>query len=221
MKKIRIQSIESLNHNVRRLITDKPEGYAFKPGQATLVAIDKDGLRDEKRPFTFTSLPSEAHLEFTIKIYPSHEGVTDAIDDLKEGDHLLIEDPWGAITFKGKGTFIAGGAGLTPMLAILKDQTEKKAEAVEGLIFSNKKREDLFLKDNLEVYTKGRLLLTFTEETVEGAEKGRVDKDFLKKHLQNFDQFFYVCGPPEMVDSVSADLKELGADPDKIVVEES
>ena len=221
MNKIRIHSIKSLNHNVRRLVTDKPEGYDFEPGQATLVAVDEEGLREEKRPFTFTSLPHEDHLEFTIKIYPSHEGVTDAIDDLKEGDHLLIEDPWGAITYKGKGIFIAGGAGLTPMLAILKDQADKKSDAAEGLIFSNKKREDLFLKDNLEAYTNGKLLLTFTEETVEGAANGRVDKDFLKKHIQNFDQYFYVCGPPKMVESVSADLKDLGADSDKIVVEES
>lgn len=221
MKKIRIHTIKNLNHDVRRLVTDKPDGYDFKPGQATLAAVDKDGLRKEKRPFTFTSLPSEDHLEFTIKIYPSHEGVTDAIDDLKEGDDLLIEDPWGAITYQGKGTFIAGGAGLTPMLAILKDQAAKKADAVQKLIFSNKKQKDLFLKENLETYTNGRLLLTFTEDTVAGAEQGRVDKDFLRKHLQNFDQFFYVCGPPEMVDSVSANLKDLGADPEKIIVEDS
>lgn len=221
MNKVRIHTIESLNHNVRRLVTDKPEGYDFEPGQATLVAVDKEGFRDEKRPFTFTSLPSEEHLEFTIKTYPSHEGVTDMIDDLAEGDHLLIEDPWGAITYQGKGVFIAGGAGLTPMLAILKDQAAKKKDAVEGLIFSNKKRKDLFLKDELEACTNGKVLLTFTQETVDGAEKGRVNRDFLKRHVDRFDQFFYVCGPPEMVDSVSGDLEELGADPDKIVVEES
>jgi len=31
---------------VRRLTTDKPEGYAFKPGQAALVAVDKDGMHE-------------------------------------------------------------------------------------------------------------------------------------------------------------------------------
>ncbi|MFP4353271.1 MAG: FAD-binding oxidoreductase [Puniceicoccaceae bacterium] len=221
MNKVRIHTIESLNHNVRRLVTDKPEGYEFEPGQATLVAVDKEGFRDEKRPFTFTSLPSEEHLEFTIKTYPSHEGVTDKIDDLAEGDHLLIEDPWGAITYQGKGVFIAGGAGLTPMLAILRDQANRGNDAVELLIFSNRTGKDLFLKEDLEACTNGKVLLTFTQETVDGAEKGRVNRDFLKRHVDRFDQFFYVCGPPEMVDSVSGDLEELGADPDRIVVEES
>ena len=32
MNKVRIHTIESLNHNVRRLVTDKPGGYEFEPG---------------------------------------------------------------------------------------------------------------------------------------------------------------------------------------------
>lgn len=89
MHKITIQSVEVLNHNVRRFVTDKPEGYEFTPGQATLVSIDKDGLRDEKRPFTFTSLLYEDHHKFVIKIYFSHERVTDELDDLKPGDRHI------------------------------------------------------------------------------------------------------------------------------------
>jgi predicted ferric reductase len=64
-----------------------------------MVAIDKDGLREEKRPFTFTPLPIEDRLEFTIKVYPSHEGMTDAVDDLEVGDALIVGDAWGAISY--------------------------------------------------------------------------------------------------------------------------
>ena len=84
------------------------------------VALDKDGWRDEQRPFTFTGLPDADRLEFVIKSYPSHDGVTEQIADLKPGDSVLIEDPWGAIEDKGPGTFIAGGAGITPFIAILR-----------------------------------------------------------------------------------------------------
>lgn len=221
MHKITIQSVEALNHNVRRFVTDKPDGYEFTPGQATLVSIDKEGFRDEKRPFTFTSLPDENHLEFTIKIYPSHEGVTDALDDLKPDDQLIIRDAWGAIQFKGKGTFIAGGAGITPMLAILRDQALKQSDAVEQIIFSNKKKKDLFLEKELKAVSNGNLLLTYTQENVDGAEHERVNETFLRKHLKTVDQFFYVCGPPKMVESVEAILKEHGAHPEKIITEES
>jgi predicted ferric reductase len=52
-------------------------------------------------------------LEFTNKIYDSHNGVT-KIRKLKHGD--VIIRVWGAIEYKGEGLFIAGGAGVTPFL---------------------------------------------------------------------------------------------------------
>lgn len=221
MHSISIRDIESLNHNVRRIVTEKPGDYSFQPGQATLVAIDRKDMREDKHPFTFTSLPGDDFLEFTIKIYPGHEGLTAAIERLQAGDRLLIEDPWGAITFKGPGTFIAGGAGLTPFLAILRNQGKNSESQPNRLLFSNHTANDLFLKEELEQLTDGNLLLTFTEEKVPGSEYGRIDLAFLKKHTENSGQNFYVCGPPDMVDSVTNDLKILGVASEKIVTEES
>lgn len=221
MKPITIQKIEPLNYNVRRFVTDKPDDYNFKPGQATLVAIDREGMRGEKHPFTFTSLPDVDHLEFTIKIYPEHEGLTAELDHLEAGDTLLIEDPWGAITFQGPGTFLAGGAGLTPFLAILRNQSRKENSSGNKLIFSNHSERDLFLKEELEEYTDGNLLLTFTKEEVRGAEHSRIDLPFLKEHTEDSGQPFYVCGPPELVESISGDLKKMGVASDNIVTEES
>jgi hypothetical protein len=54
--KVTLRKIELVTHNVLRLVTDKPEGYTFTPGQATEMAIDEKGLKSKKRPFTFTSL---------------------------------------------------------------------------------------------------------------------------------------------------------------------
>jgi len=55
-----ITSIQSVTHNVRQYRLEKPEGFHFEAGQATEVSIDKDGWRDEKRPFTFTCLNDDA-----------------------------------------------------------------------------------------------------------------------------------------------------------------
>jgi len=38
---VRITNIESVTHDVRRYQVEKPQGYTFKPGQATEVAINK------------------------------------------------------------------------------------------------------------------------------------------------------------------------------------
>jgi ferredoxin-NADP reductase len=221
MEKVTIKEIEPLNHNVRRIVAEKPVGYSFEPGQATMVAIDKEGLREEKRPFTFTSLPIEDRLEFTIKVYPAHEGVTDAVDDLKAGDALLIEEAWGAIKFQGPGVFIAGGAGVTPMLSILREQKQERSGAVNKLIFANSTEKDLFLADELAAYVEGEFIIVFSQEAVAGAHQGRVDQAFLQDSISDFAQNFYVCGPPKMVEDVTAALKALGADSSKIVTEES
>lgn len=57
------------------------------------------------------------------------------------------------------------------------------------------------------------------EETSEHAN-GRINKDFLSAHIQDFSQHFYVCGPDAMVEDINAALKDLGADPDGLVFEE-
>ena len=107
---VKILDIEQLTHDVKRFRVEKPEGYTFKPGQATGVAINTPELKKSKRSFTFTGLNGDPHLEFTIKIYPEHNGLTKDLDTAVPGTELIIGSPWGAIAYKWKGVFIAGGA---------------------------------------------------------------------------------------------------------------
>ena len=83
---VKIRSISKVTHNVLSIVTAKPQAYSFRPGQATEVSINKSGWQNEKRPFTFTCLPDDDYLEFTIKIYPSHRGVTNELLQLKQND---------------------------------------------------------------------------------------------------------------------------------------
>lgn len=117
---LEIEKIEKVTHNVLRFTLEDSDQVEFTPGQATEIAIDKDGWRDKGHPFTFTSLPWEDHLEFTIKIYPEHEGVTNELAKLQPGDQLILKSIFGAIHYKGDGTFIAGGAGVTPFISIIR-----------------------------------------------------------------------------------------------------
>jgi ferredoxin-NADP reductase len=216
---VKILDIQPLTQDVKQFKVEKPKGYSFIPGQATEVAINKSDWKEEKRPFTFTCLPTDDHLEFVIKSYHDHDGVTNQIDQLKVGDELLIDDSWGAIQYKGKGVFIAGGAGITPFIAIFKDLKEKGELKGNSLFFANKKKKDVilesFFRENLGKY----FISTLDEEEAEGHETGRVDEDFLKSHVQDFSQHFYVCGPDPMVKAISSALKKLGAEPDEIVFE--
>ena len=219
-RSIELNSITHLNHNVVHLVAQKPDGYDFTPGQATEVSLAKEEWSDKKRPFTFTSLPKTEALEFVIKSYPDHNGVTEQIPGLEPGDHLLIGDSWGAIKYKGKGTFIAGGAGVTPFIAILRDLADKGDIEGNKLFFANKMKKDVFFEDRFREWLGDNLTNILSEEDSEDYLYGRIDRDFLSSHVSNFDQFFYVCGPPEMTEDVVANLKSLGAKVDKIVTEE-
>lgn len=217
--KVKILDINQVTHDVKEFITEKPQGFSYKPGQATVVSINKEGQRDDKRPFTFTSLNDDENLEFIIKIYHEAHGVTDALDQLKVGDELLINDPWGAIQYKGPGYFIAGGAGITPFIAILRQL--KKENKVDGnvLLFSNKTSKDIILKDELKDILGDNAIFTLTREDHPDYYKGHIDEAFLKKHVDNFSKQFYICGTPEMTEDVNKTLENLGAKTDSIIFE--
>lgn len=222
-QRLRIIDIQKVTHDVKQFTLEKPDGYEFEPGQATEVAIDKEGWREEKRPFTFTSLNEQEFLQFIIKIYPEHEGVTEQIGGLNVGDFLLVDDPWGTIQYKGEGTFLAGGAGVTPFIAIFRDLHEKGEIGNNKLIFSNKTEKDIILKEEFEEILGDQFINVITDEEPSGDHiftDGFIDKDFLESQIDDVDQPFYVCGPGPFNEAMMGYLKELGANPEALVFEE-
>jgi ferredoxin-NADP reductase len=208
---VKIISIEPVTHNVKHFRVQKPEGYQFVPGQATEVAINKTEWKNERRPFTFTSLNDWTHLEFTIKIYSDHDGVTNQLGQLKAGDELLLHDVWGAIHYTGEGTFIAGGAGVTPFIAIFRQLQKEKKLGQNKLIFSNRTHRDIILKDEFAAMLGDNFINTITQEQVPGYDHHRVDAEYLKEKITDFNQQFYICGPDAMVKEVQNTLQALGA----------
>ena len=219
--KVRIKAAEFVTHNVRRFDVEKPPGWTFEPGQATDVSIDKDGWRDEKRPFTFTALPEGDDLQFTIKIYPDHGGVTEQLGKLKVGDALLLDEPFGTIQYKGPGTFIAGGAGVTPFIAILRALARDHKLSGHSLIFSNNTERDIILREEFDAMDglARTYVVSSEEEDKPGLVRGFIDKKFLQDNISDFGQHFYVCGPDQMVEDINKALEELGAEPDALVFE--
>ena len=219
---IKILEVEEVTHDVKKFTLEKPDGYTFTPGQATEVSIDKEGWREEKRPFTFTSLNEDEHLEFVIKIYPDHNGVTEQIGKLKKGDSFIIGDAWGAIQYKGEGVYLAGGAGVTPFISILRDLNKKGEIGRNTLIFSNTTDRDIILQEEFQEMLGDQFINVITDEPTDDHIflDGYIDKEFLDSHIDDFSQPFYVCGPDPFNKSMIKHLKELGADPDALVFEE-
>jgi hypothetical protein len=216
---VRIISIEQLTHDVKKFQVDRPEGYSFIPGQATNISVNTPDLRNKKRPFTFTGLNADPYLEFIIKIYPSHKGVTNELDKLHPGDEIIIRDVWGAITYKGEGVFIAGGAGITPFISIFRDLRTKNEIAGNTLIFANKTQADIILENEFKTLSGLEFINILSDEQTDDYYHGMISEEFLKSHIRNFNRRFYVCGPPPMMSAVKNQLANLGVGKNSIVVE--
>lgn len=217
---VKIKSIERVTHDVLRIKTDKPDQYIFTPGQATEIAINKDGWQDEKRPFTFTSLPPDDHLEFTIKTYPARKGVTNELLQLKENDELILHEVFGTIAYKGEGVFIAGGAGVTPFISIFKELRSTNQTGNNKLIFANKTKADIILQQQFKELLGNNFINILSDEITDEYPHGHITKAFLAEHINNFNQKFYICGPDPMMDAVEKYLIDLQAPADSIVKEE-
>jgi ferredoxin-NADP reductase len=211
---VKILNIQKVTHNVRRYELEKPEGYRYEPGQATELSLDEDGWRDKKHPFTFTSLVDAPTLEFTIKSYfnTGKDGMTERLFSYEPGQRLILRESWGTITYKGPGTFIAGGAGVTPFIAILRHLNREGKLAGHRLITSNRTEKDIILRDEFEAMPGLQHVWTVTDDPdAKGLRHDRINAAFLRETITDFSQHFYLCGPDPMVKELRETLAGLGA----------
>lgn len=219
---VKILAISEDTPHTRVFVTEKPQDFDFVPGQATDVAIAKTGWKDKERPFTITSLPGDPKLEFTIKTYPERDGVTDEMRGLEVGDELLLSEPWGAIEYQGPGIFIAGGSGITPFLAILRDLHQR--EEVEGnlLLYSNSKEEEIIAAAEMKKILGDACSFFVTDSDEDDYRDERLTKDILEEYMEDAEgPYFYLCGPPEMVEELEGYLEELDVAEEYIITENS
>lgn len=216
---VKVTHVSHLTHDVLKIQTERPANYAFLPGQATEVAINKEKWMQQKRPFTFTCLPDSDYLEFNIKTYPTHYGVTNELLQLKVDDELLVHDVWGTIHYQGEGTFIAGGAGVTPFIAILRWLNAENKLGSNTLLFANKTERDIILREEFEeMLGKNFVNILSDQRTFEHAY-GQINEDFLKKHITDLSKKVYLCGPEPMMDAIEKQLASIGVDSNQIVKE--
>ncbi len=216
---VKIKSIKHLTHDVLRIVTEKPQKLSFTPGQATEVSINKSGWKDEKRPFTFTSLPDSDYVEFIIKTYPGHKGVTNEMLKLKTNEELILHDVFGAITYQGEGAFIAGGAGVTPYICIFRHLQPKQGIANNKLIFANKTKADIIHEEEFTNILGNNFINILSEEKTEGYAHGQITEGFLKTHISDATKKIYLCGPPPMMEAVEKQLLHLKIDEKQIIKE--
>lgn len=217
---IKIRSVKKITHDVLLIVTEKPQGYKFNPGQATELSINKTGWDKERRPFTFTCLPEDSYLEFTIKTYPAHKGVTNELLQLKANDELIIGESWGTISYKTEGVFIAGGAGVTPFISIFRFLQSENKIGNNKLIFANKSKADIIHEEEFRTLLGDNFINILSDEELDGYSHGYINEEFLKENIAGLKEKIYLCGPEPMMNTVEKQLSNLGVEPGLIVKEE-
>jgi ferredoxin-NADP reductase len=202
----------------------------FKPGQFFFITLEIDG-NERTKHFSFSNSPTEkGYVEFTKRITQSPFSGT--LDRLKKGDPAELKMPYGSFTFEGeyeKVAFLSGGIGITPIRSMLKFATDKVLATDFVLLYGNSREEDIIFKEDLDrmqsVNKNLRVVYTLTSREADKSEwngrTGHIDSSAIKEELPDYkDRVFYICGPPAMVSSLAAILKnELGVKDTKIKIE--
>ncbi len=216
---VKIKEIKEVAELTKSFVLEKPENFVYEPGQHVFIELSIDN----GKPFSLASSPHEDVLEFATIIRDSSEWKQE-LNDKQEGDELILSGPYGAFKYEDSEkdiSFIAGGIGITPFIGILRYLTEKEMDTKVVLLYSNKNRKrTAFRKELDDLSEKNKninIIYTMTDDPEYEGNKGRIDKSFIKKHVENItNKVWYIAGPPFMVDSFKLVLKELDVEKIKI-----
>ena len=219
---VEVLSNEPVTKDMRHLVVKQVAGEDIKffPGQYMDLTVPDTG---EVRSFSMANLPNrEGVFEFVIKIYPDGAFSQFLENKVAVGDRIEVEAPFGTCTLRENRTsdivFIGGGAGMAPLLGLLRALAEKDGERKARLYYGARTKADLCFEDELRALEEKipgfKYVPALSEpdgddwdgatglitEVVRANEPG----------LEGMDA--YVCGPPPMVDAAIALLTQRGMD---------
>jgi propane monooxygenase reductase subunit len=216
---MKVRTLEALTHDIYRLVLSGPE-LTFKPGQYVDIKIPGT---EEVRSFSMANIPSgpPGELEFMIKVYP--DGKFSSLlssGSLKEGDQVEVTGPYGVFTLRKNSDrpllFIGGGAGMAPILALLRSLAERGESRQAVYYYGARGPKDLFHQDELADLEQRLPSFRFVpalsecEEEEWSGERGLITDVVVRSEQELSEVDAYLCGPPPMVDAAIGLLVQNG-----------
>jgi len=210
---------------------EKIPSEQYKAGQYLALELDING-EQVNRSYSFCSSPHEANWEIGVKHVPNGKASTFLNKSLTIGDTITSLEPMGNFTLDGLSSsnthylFYAAGSGITPVFSMIKSILNSDSAANITLFYGNKSPEKTMFKKELEALCHSaenfQMELLFSEDgAADTLHKGRMNfgktlellrliKDSGKtKHA-------YICGPGDMITSVSNALMDNGFSEDQV-----
>ncbi|WP_210257301.1 1,2-phenylacetyl-CoA epoxidase subunit PaaE [Chelativorans sp. ZYF759] len=205
--------------------------FSFRPGQYLTLAADIDG-EEARRSYSICSAPGERHLKVGVKQIADGRFSGFVNERLNVGDTIRVMPPEGRFTSltgeRHDYILIAAGSGITPMLSIAKTVLAHEPMSTITLVYGNRTSGSIMFLEELEDL-KDRYLQRFSMLHMLSREtqdvdilNGRIDGGRIVQLAERqlieplAADGIFICGPGEMIDSVTQSLRDYGVDPDRI-----
>ncbi len=199
-------------------------GFDFEAGQFVWLNTSKRSGGVKEHPFSIASCQADLpKVSFIIRNLGDY---TSKLDTLNIGQDVYVDGPYGSINLgesaKSKAiVLIAGGAGIGPMLSLLRGLAEKNDPRPIRLIYGNNHIDQMVLQDEINALEK--TMPNFKQQLVcseamnrDDIHEGVIDKDCIEQVINNVidikatnDWTVYLCGPKPMITGVNKSLKSL------------
>jgi len=206
----------------KTLVLDVPDWPGHRAGQHVDVRLVAEDGYQAQRSYSIASAPESEHLELTVERIEDGEVSPYLCDVLHAGDGLEVRGPIGGYfvwtAMDGGPLFlVAGGSGIVPLMAMLRDHARAATSIPAHLLYSARTRADLFYMTELEMLAKQpnvKITFTLTRESSKEWQgySRRIDREMLEETgwpPQDVPRAF-VCGPTSLVESVASTLVNLG-----------
>jgi aromatic O-demethylase, reductase subunit len=222
----RIASVQPATSSTRLVSLNLAgQRFAYDAGQAAMIGLAE---REERVPYSIASAPVDTGrtglLDFLIKVEPSgrwgHQ-----FEGLDVGARVGVRGPFGSFTLprdppEERFFFIAGGTGIAPIRAMIRQALLVGPRRRMRLLYSAKTADDFaYLPELGEMASKDGLDLKL-HVTRDAPGAARVGPAHLAGLIEGPDTLCFVCGPESMVAAIPQMLLELGIDRQRIRVEE-
>jgi len=223
--KLSIKNYIQETANAVSLIFDIPErlkdNFSFKAGQYVTLRTTIEA-KEIRRSYSICSSPNSGELKVAIKRVENGVFSTYAISHLKTGDVIEVHEPEGKFILEPTRSTnylgIVAGSGITPVLSMIKTVLQLEPSSSFTLIYGNKSSDETMFKTELDALslaydTRFNLEYVFSRQNEEGVLFGRIDEGhtnyFIKNIYKNWSfKTAFLCGPEQMIKTVSTTLKE-------------
>jgi ferredoxin-NADP reductase len=232
-----ILEILSETPRVKSLWLRVPSWPGHRPGQHVDVRLTAEDGYQAERSYSLasapeTALPGREVIELTIERLGEGEVSPYLTEEVRAGDRIELRGPIGGyftwtVADGGPLVLVAGGTGIVPLMSMLRHRAQRRSNVPAWLLYSSRDFDDIIYREELDRLAAADDRLSVVHTLTRGAPaewssfERRIDPEMLASVAPRPEMrpLCYVCGPTEMVESVSNALVDLGHDPERVKTE--